>query len=110
MCSIQVFQLFLLKFQPTDWEAADGSLECDRSVGEVDWALPGTVAGLKMLESFIKERLKYFGGNRNDPTKPVLSNMSPWYHFGECFVLDLVPVLFSFYNKPKLHDVEFHMF
>ena len=77
--------LFPFLHKPTDWEAADASLECDRSVGEVDWAVPGTVAGLKMLESFIKGRLKYFGGSRNDPTKPVLSNMSPWYHFGEHF-------------------------
>ncbi len=67
-----------------DWEAADESLEVDRSVGEVDWAEPGTTAGIKMLETFIKERLKYFEADRNNPNKSALSNMSPWYHFGRC--------------------------
>lgn len=55
----------------------------DRSVAEVEWATPGTSAGLAVLQSFIAERLKSFSSQRNDPNKAALSNLSPWFHFGE---------------------------
>lgn len=51
---------------------------------EVEWATPGTAAGLAVLQSFIAERLKNFGSHRNNPNKEALSNLSPWFHFGEC--------------------------
>ncbi|CAH1780581.1 unnamed protein product [Owenia fusiformis] len=69
--------------KPIDWSAAEASLEVDRKVTEVEWAEPGTAAGLRTLESFIKKRLKYFDVDRNDPTKNALSNLSPWIHFGQ---------------------------
>ena len=70
-------------FQKTvDWKAVDKFIEVDRSVKEVDWAKPGTKAGLEMLESFCRERLKYFASARNNPTKNALSHLSPWFHAG----------------------------
>lgn len=69
--------------QKTDWNKADSFLEVDRSVGEVTWAKPGTVAGLNMLQSFCEKRLKHFSTSRNDPNKQALSNLSPWMHFGK---------------------------
>ncbi|KAK6478774.1 deoxyribodipyrimidine photo-lyase isoform X1 [Huso huso] len=72
--------------EAVDWEQARSSLEVDRSVKEVDWARPGTEEGLVMLESFIKERLKLFGSERNNPNRPALSNLSPWFHFGQVSV------------------------
>ncbi|WAR28769.1 PHR-like protein [Mya arenaria] len=69
--------------KPIDWDAAYASLEVDQSVGPVDWAKPGTSHGIEMLESFCKERLKYFGSDRNNPNKKALSNLSPWIHFGQ---------------------------
>ncbi|MBN3277840.1 PHR lyase, partial [Polyodon spathula] len=69
-----------------DWEQARSSLEVDCSVKEVDWARPGTEAGLAMLESFIMERLKLFGSDCNNPNRPALSNLSPWFHFGQVSV------------------------
>ncbi|XP_034021100.1 deoxyribodipyrimidine photo-lyase isoform X2 [Thalassophryne amazonica] len=74
------------KPQPIDWQSVHASLEVDRSVGEVDWATPGTTGGLRNLESFIKYRLKSFSTSRSDPNKSALSNMSPWYHFGQVSV------------------------
>ena len=68
--------------QPIDWEAAYDSLEVDKSVKPVDWAKPGTSAGMAQLDVFCKERLRYFGSARNDPTKDALSKLSPWIHFG----------------------------
>jgi deoxyribodipyrimidine photo-lyase len=69
-----------------DWESVYASLKCDRTIKVVDWAKPGYAAGIKVLESFIKERLKTFDSDRNDPNKNALSNLSPWYHFGQVSV------------------------
>ena len=68
--------------QSVDWVAAEKSLQVDRTVKEVDWAVPGTKAGAAMLEEFIRRRLKLFGEKRNDPNVDALSNLSPWIHFG----------------------------
>ncbi|CEL93225.1 unnamed protein product [Vitrella brassicaformis CCMP3155] len=72
--------------EPFDLQATLDSLEVDREVGEVDWATPGTSAGLAMLEDFCRNRLKMFADSRNDPTKNSLSNLSPWIHFGQISV------------------------
>ncbi|KAH3805941.1 hypothetical protein DPMN_134251 [Dreissena polymorpha] len=66
-----------------DWAAAYASLEVDLSVKPVDWAKPGSSHGIKMLESFCKDRLKDFATDRNNPNKNALSNLSPWIHFGQ---------------------------
>lgn len=65
----------------------DEFIDVDRSIKEVDWAEPGTKAGLEMLESFCQERLKYFSTDRNNPTKNALSNLSPWFHAGKYYYL-----------------------
>uniref|UniRef100_A0A8D2ISD6 Deoxyribodipyrimidine photo-lyase n=2 Tax=Varanus komodoensis TaxID=61221 RepID=A0A8D2ISD6_VARKO len=72
--------------EPIDWEACRASLEVDRSVKEVAWATPGTAAGLLVLEQFIQERLRFFGTDRNNPNRAALSNLSPWFHFGQVSV------------------------
>lgn len=65
-----------------DWEETLASLPVDRTVGETEWAEPGTKAGFAMLESFIDVRLKLFGTQRNDPNVAALSQLSPWIRFG----------------------------
>ncbi|XP_013913565.1 PREDICTED: deoxyribodipyrimidine photo-lyase-like [Thamnophis sirtalis] len=72
--------------EPINWEACYSSLEVDRSVKEVEWATPGSSFGLKVLEEFVKDRLKSFGSDRNNPNRPALSNLSPWFHFGQVAV------------------------
>ncbi len=69
--------------QPVDWDSVFKFIDVDDAVSDVDWAKPGTAAGLEMLESFVKQRLKWFGTDRNDPTKSALSNLSPWFHTGK---------------------------
>ena len=78
---------------PPDWEAIDASLECDRSVGPVAWAKPGTSAGLAEARRFGAERLSRFGTHRNDPNVDALSNLSPWIHFGQIYVPHVVQML-----------------
>lgn len=81
-CWISVFSpTFIL--QPVDWEQTLASLEVDKTVGETEWAKPGTKAGTAMLESFIDLRLKIFDTKRNDPNAPALSQLSPWIRFGQ---------------------------
>lgn len=75
-----------LKLSKVDWEKCYSSLEVDRTVKEVDWATPGYKSGISVLENFIKQRLKFFDSDRNDPNKKALSNLSPWYHFGQISV------------------------
>lgn len=65
-----------------DWAKTLDSLKIDRTVGEPEWAVPGTNGGMAMLESFIDVRLKLFGTQRNDPNVAALSQLSPWIRFG----------------------------
>ncbi|CAG0889189.1 unnamed protein product, partial [Darwinula stevensoni] len=75
-----------IKAEAIDWDEVQKFLEVDRSVEEVQWATPGTRAGMQMLHEFIQKRLKLFGEKRNDPTVDALSNLSPWFHFGQVSV------------------------
>lgn len=75
-----------LKAEKIDWRAALDSVDADASVGEVDWIKPGYREAVKMLDSFINKRLKLFATKRNDPTVNALSNMSPYFHFGQISV------------------------
>lgn len=44
---------------------------------------PGEKAAKKVMESFIADRLDSYEALRNDPTKNMLSNLSPYLHFGQ---------------------------
>jgi deoxyribodipyrimidine photo-lyase len=68
------------KFDRVEYESF---LQMDESVESVDWAQPGTEAGMKQFEFFSKNGLKIFHEQRNDPVqKHVCSNMSPWINHG----------------------------
>lgn len=69
-----------------DWKKALESVKADKSVGDVEWCKPGYRNAIGMLESFIEKRLKLFGTKRNDPTINALSNLSPYFHFGQISV------------------------
>ena len=69
--------------QLTDWDEARNSLTVDKTVGVVNWCRSGSKYGMNELYDFIHERLKIFNEDRNIPTKNALSNLSPWYHFGQ---------------------------
>ncbi|KAL7558926.1 hypothetical protein ACA910_015503 [Epithemia clementina (nom. ined.)] len=59
-------------------------LQMDQSVPPVDdWAIPGTKAGMKQYESFVRHGLKTYNDQRNDPTQQkVCSNLSHWANHG----------------------------
>ncbi|CAG9581750.1 unnamed protein product [Danaus chrysippus] len=71
------------KPEPIDWDKAIETREADKSVGPIEWAGPGYDNAVKTLKSFLDKRLKVFATKRNDPTQDALSNLSPWFHFGQ---------------------------
>ncbi|XP_050348781.1 deoxyribodipyrimidine photo-lyase isoform X2 [Nymphalis io] len=72
--------------EPINWEEALKTRKADESVLPVNWAKPGYDYALQVLKSFIDERLKIYATKRNDPTQNALSNLSPWFHFGQISV------------------------
>lgn len=69
--------------EPIDWEKANASLEIDRTLKAVTWLQPGAKNALSELELFCTKKLKNFKTLRNKPSEDVLSNMSPYFHFGQ---------------------------
>lgn len=72
-----------LKNEKIDWDKARKSLIINFDVKEVDWIKPGESNAIKMLNSFLKERFTNYNDKRNDPNENVLSNLSPYLHFGQ---------------------------
>ena len=66
-----------------DWRKVERSLRVDRSIGEVDWLVPGEKAALKILEQFLENRLAEYDAKRNDPLACGQSHLSPYLHFGQ---------------------------
>ena len=66
-----------------------GSLKLDTTVGPVDWITPGEKAAKRMLREFIEERLPVYNEKRNDPSENVLSNLSPYLHFGQISAMEI---------------------
>lgn len=67
----------------TDWEGAQKGLKIDRSVKEVEWIKPGEKAAHDVLRHFVRHKLLYYAERRNDPKQDILSNLSPYLHFGQ---------------------------
>lgn len=66
-----------------DWPALRQRMAFDESVGVVDWITPGTQAGKLCFRKFLDERIERYDEKRNDPTEHVVSNLSPYLHFGQ---------------------------
>lgn len=66
-----------------NWDELKKSLKIDFSVQEVDWIQSGEKVALKMLQSFINEKLHRYDSDRNDPNAGAVSNLSPYLHFGQ---------------------------
>lgn len=76
-----------------DWAALEASVGAD--TGGCSWARPGTRAAFGVLDVFCRERLHAFAAARNDPARDGLSNMSPYFHFGQIAVQRAVLVVGS---------------
>ncbi|TRY68590.1 hypothetical protein TCAL_13499 [Tigriopus californicus] len=68
---------------PIDWTEVFDWLTVDTSVPPVTSFTPGTRAALQNLAQFAGQRIPSYADRRNDPNVAVLSNISPWAHFGQ---------------------------
>lgn len=66
-----------------DWEGAFATLQINKDVKPVDWLLPGESNAVKTFQEFKNNRLDNYDELRNDPNQNVLSNLSPYLHFGQ---------------------------
>lgn len=72
-----------MSFEQIDWVSLFKSDHVNREVSEIEWLKPGEDEALKVLHLFLKTKLDKYNSERNDPNKDVLSNMSPYLHFGQ---------------------------
>ena len=70
------------KKSSVNWERIIDELSVDRMVKSVDWIVPGEAAALNRLR-FLKNNMQGYNINRNNPTLNKLSNLSPYFHFGQ---------------------------
>jgi deoxyribodipyrimidine photo-lyase len=66
-----------------DWDSVVKMLSIDQTVPEVNWLTPGEAAAHQVLRDFLQNKLPLYLEQRNDPNKEVLSNLSPYLHFGQ---------------------------
>ena len=66
-----------------NWDEMYKSLKVDTDVRPIEWTKSGYTAAIKMLDSFISQRLPFYNKDRNDPNTNVQSNLSPFFHFGQ---------------------------
>ena len=52
-----------------------------------------------MLEQFIEKKLKNFDSKRNDPCSNCISDLSPWFHFGQISVQQCILVIEQYKSK-----------
>ncbi len=59
------------------------SLKVERRVQPVEWIVPGESEALKVLKTFIEQKLPEYNAFRNDPNSNMTSGLSPYLHFGQ---------------------------
>lgn len=72
----------------TNWDEVFSSLKVSNSVLPSTVYLPGREEGLKVLQTFIQQKVESYGTLRNDPTKGMISNLSPYLHFGQLSAIE----------------------
>lgn len=67
----------------TDWKSLWNKLNIDNSVQPSEIYLPGRKNAEITLKRFIDNKLDEYSEKRNDPNQKVLSNLSPYIHYGQ---------------------------
>ncbi|MEJ2103489.1 MAG: deoxyribodipyrimidine photo-lyase, partial [Ignavibacteriaceae bacterium] len=88
-----------LKDEKINWEKITKSLKVNKKVKEVDWIKPGEQEAVKMLKDFLENRFTRYAEERNDPNKNVVSNLSPYLHFGQISAQRVALTVNQFYPK-----------
>ncbi|UCH66215.1 MAG: deoxyribodipyrimidine photo-lyase [Ignavibacterium sp.] len=85
----------------TDWDFVYNSLKVNKNVKPVDWIKPGEKAAHKTLKDFIENKLDKYAELRNDPNQNVLSNLSPYLHFGQISAQRVALIINSVGKNPS---------
>ncbi|MBD3204512.1 deoxyribodipyrimidine photo-lyase [Candidatus Woesearchaeota archaeon] len=72
-----------ISFPENDWNKAEQSLNINTDAARVDWLESGEESAKKVMRDFIKNKLKNYPHDKNDPNKDAESNLSPYLHFGQ---------------------------
>jgi deoxyribodipyrimidine photo-lyase len=67
----------------SDVDVALAKLKIDRSVKRVDRFRGGEVAGQQALKRFLRDKLRRYAHDRNEPSTGGTSMLSPYLHFGQ---------------------------
>ncbi|TFG17207.1 MAG: deoxyribodipyrimidine photo-lyase [Promethearchaeota archaeon] len=65
------------------WGKLANCVNVEESNCQLDWIKSGEDEARKILDTFIKYKLKNYTRDRNDPNKEGVSNLSPYLHFGQ---------------------------
>lgn len=84
-----------------EWEKVFASLKVDENVKPVNWLKPGEIAAHKTLKEFIENKFDKYAELRNDPNEDVLSNLSPYLHFGQISAQRVALIVNSIGDHPS---------
>ena len=84
-----------------DWESVYSSLKINDKVTRVSWIKPGEGAAHKTLKMFVEDRIDIYAEVRNDPNANVLSNLSPYLHFGQISAQRVALIISGLGNHPS---------
>ncbi|MFW5821602.1 MAG: deoxyribodipyrimidine photo-lyase, partial [Bacteroidota bacterium] len=71
------------QLQKIDFKKTLSFLDIERNVKAVSWIKPGEKEAKKTLHHFMEKKLENYSDKKNDPNSDVLSNLSPYLHFGQ---------------------------
>ena len=71
------------QFPRIDWRRAYNNLKIDETIKSVLGLIPGESEAHEQLSRFKKQPIEEYMNHRNDPNRKVLTNLSPYLHFGQ---------------------------
>lgn len=74
--------MFNEKIKPINWDELIKKTQTDKSISEVTWIRGGESEAKKCLKTFFELKFPVYSEKRNDPTKNVSSDISPYLHYG----------------------------
>ena len=90
-----------IKFVKNDFEKTSSELKLDLTVKPISWIKPSSNAAFEVFQNFIDKKLKTYGDKRNDPNKNVISNLSPYFHFGQISAQRVAYIMQSLSDNPN---------
>jgi deoxyribodipyrimidine photo-lyase len=87
-----------------DWGKVFASLNVNEKIKHVNWLKPGEKAANKTLKGFIEYKFDKYAELRNDPNEDVLSNLSPYLHFGQISAQRVALILNGLGDHPSVES------